>query len=86
MDTIHNKFKLNIYCQTLKSIHTPIKYKSIDFNIKELYKNGDGHKNGDGKGEGNGIGYGKGDSYGSGSGSGYGDGCGYGDGNGSRNI
>ena len=92
MKTIQNRFKLNIYYQSLKSIHMPIEYKPIDFSIKEIYRNedkiGDGYKSGNGygngrgrgSGDGSGYGYGKGNGYGNGrgKGSGYGDGDGYG--------
>ena len=71
METIHDKFKLNIYCQTLKLIHIPIKYKPINFNIKELYENesktGYGYKSV----------YGDGDEYGLGDGNGSGKGSGW---------
>jgi len=91
MEAIHNKFKLNIYCQSLKLIHIPIKYKSINFNTEELYRNenGKGHDSGnrygDGSGYGDGYGYGEGIGYGDGSGNGYGNRNGYGYGGGRGN-
>jgi len=97
MKTIHDKFKLNIYYQTLKLIHTSIKYKSINFGVKNGYVNryksgyGSGNGYGDGNGDGDGNGYGYGDGSGYGSGNGYGDkyergfGNGQGDGHGYGN-
>jgi len=80
METIHDRFKLSIYCQSLKSIHMQIKYKPIDFTIKEIYGSGYGNKNENKDGNGYGIGFGDGFGGGFGNGNGYGNGDGYGDG------
>jgi len=88
MKTIQNRFKLNIYYQTLKPIHIPIKYESINFNTEEFYEDGGGggygygHGNGYGHGDGNGSGDGYGHGGGYGNGQGYGSGYGYGGGRG----